>query len=35
LNHSNKYNAVENKSFTNDIIAPKSSISNLNKFLKI
>jgi hypothetical protein len=26
---------VENKSFTNDIITPKSSISNLNKFLKI
>ena len=34
MNHSNKYNAVENKSFTNDIITPKSGISNLNNFLK-
>ena len=34
MNHSNKYNAVENKSFTNDIITPKSGISNLNNFFK-
>lgn len=35
LNHVNRFNSMKNKSFTNLIIALKSGISNLIKFLKI